>query len=516
MKIRYIKSIFALAAISLCFSLGSCTGDLDVKPIDPNSVTTFEQDAVFNKVYATLSLTGQQGPAGNSDISGLDEGTYGFLRQMWNFQELSTDEAICAWGDTGIPEFNFATWNSSTAFISGFYNKLMIGVTLTNRFLELTEGKTDDVSVKQRAETRFMRALYYYYLMDLFGNPSFTIKVSKDAPQQIKRADLFKFIETELKECSVDMYEAQKAPYGRADQVAAWLLLSRIYLNAQVYTGTPKWSEAADYSYKVITSGYTLCPDYQQLFMADNSGAKDPYGSPSTVNKATNEIILPILTDGVKTKSYSNMQFIIASTHTADMPNWGSTAGWGGNRARPDLINKFTTTNDKRYLFFSENRTKDITNTQTFKEGYSVEKFTNLRADGGPVHNVEYVDTDFPLMRVAEAYLTYAEAVVRGGTVKGMTALEAINAVRTRAGINQLNYLSSPDQILDEKAREFYFEGQRRTDLIRFGYYTSGSYVWQWKGGIQAGTGIASTYNLYPIPSADLSANANLVQNPGY
>ncbi|WP_321335342.1 RagB/SusD family nutrient uptake outer membrane protein [uncultured Bacteroides sp.] len=516
MNLKYIKSIFPLLTISLCLSLGSCVNDLDVTPIDPNSVTAFNQEAVFTKIYASLSLTGQQGPAGNSDISGLDEGTYGFLRQMWNFQEMPTDEAVCAWGDTGIPELNFITWNSSTAFISGFYQKLMIGVTLCNRFLELTTDETDDASLKQRAETRFIRALYYYYLMDLFGNPSFTTTVSTEAPQQIKRADLFAFLETELQECVTDMYDPQTAPYGRADKAAAWLLLSRLYLNAEVYTGTAHWSDAAEYSYKVITSGYTLCPDYEQLFMADNSGANDPYGSPSTVNKATDEIILPILTDGVDTKSYSNMQFIIASTHTADMPGWGSTAGWGGNRARPNLVDKFTTTNDARYLFFSTDRTKDISNTQTFKEGYSVTKFSNIRADGGAVHDVEYVDTDFPLLRAAEAYLTYAEAVVRGGTAQAMTALDAINEVRHRAGLVNLQSLTSADQVLDEKAREFYFEGQRRTDLIRFGYFTSSSYVWQWKGGVQAGNGVASTYNLYPIPSADLSANANLVQNPGY
>lgn len=303
------------------------------------------------------------------------------------------------------------------------------------------------------------------------------------------------------------------------------MLLSRMYLNAEVYTGTAKWNDAAIYAEKVIKSPYKLATNYKYLFMADNAGAVDG----STVNDAPNEIIFPIAADGVQTKNWGSSIFVINSTRTTGMTTWGTTGGWGGNRARVKLIRKFfpqgdvpsaddltTAANDKRAMFYSTERTLDIADVTIFKEGISVQKFWNLRADGKATHDMEFPDMDIPFMRAAEAYLTYAEAVVRGAApIGGYTALQAVNAVRARAGASVLVSVDK-DVVLDEWSREFFFEGRRRTDLVRYGYFTGNNYNWDWKGGVANGTSLPSYLNLMPLPADDLNANSNLEQNEGY
>lgn len=522
MKLRYFKSI--LPAALFCASLGitSCIGDLDVEPIDPSVTLEFYQDEVFYKIYATMGLTGQKGPDGNGDVDGIDEGTSGFFRLIWNMNELSTDEAMCSWGDPGIPEMNFVSWTSSHDQVKGLYSRLTYDVTLCNHFLEKTEGMTDEKTVRQRAEARFMRAMNYYYLLDFFGNVPFSEVVINECPPQISRAELFAYVEKELSECEGDMYAPGQAPYGRADQAANWLLRSRLYLNAQVYTGNARWSDAATYAEKVMTSRYQLADNYQHLFMADNDG--------SSVNNAQVEIILPICADGVKTRSWASSLFIIASTHTSGMINWGTTEGWGGNRARAALVQKFfpdgkipadadltdlSTLGDERALFYAFERTVDITKTTDFKQGLSVTKFSNVRADGKPSNDTQFPDMDIPFFRTAEAYLTYAEATLRAGG-SSQNALDAVNEIRSRANAKPLVSIDLL-KVLDEKCREFFFEGHRRTDLIRYGYFGgSAEYRWDWKGGAINGTQFDKIYNLLPIPASDLNANPNLVQNPGY
>ncbi|MDD2799160.1 MAG: RagB/SusD family nutrient uptake outer membrane protein [Bacteroidales bacterium] len=532
MKYRNIKSILSIVSIALAVSMTSCVNDLNVQPIDPSVTQTFDQDGVFAKIYASLALSGQEGPSGNGDVAGIDEGTSNFARLIWNLNELTTDEGICSWGDPGIPEMNFNKWSSSHDQLKGLYGRLYFGVTICNHFLEQTTGKTDEKTVKQRAEARFMRALNYYYLMDMFANVPFTEVVSETPAPQIKRADLFTYLEKELKAIEPDMYAPRQAPYYRVDKAAAWLLLSRMYLNAEVYTGTARWDDAAIYAKKVKDdSGYTLCPTFRHLFMADNAGTIDG----SSVNLAPNEIIFPIAADGVKTKSWGASLFLIASTHTTGMQAWGTTAGWGGNRARQTLVKKFfpgsifvndkkdlttsklTSTKDARALFYGDvDRTLAISNAAFFKEGYSVIKFSNLRADGGTPNDVQYTDMDIPFMRVAEAYLIYAEAKLRSSAANAPEALTVVNQLRARAGAIALTSIDL-DKILDENSREFFFEGKRRIDLVRFNKYGGATgYTWDWKNGVAAGSDFSAIYNIFPLPSTDLNANPNLTQNPGY
>lgn len=531
MKLSYFKH--TAKALLLAFTMGlasSCTSDLDVTPIDPSVSTEFDQNAVFAKIYASMAITGQQGATGDADISGIDEGTSSFYRLVWNFNELPTDEALCSWTDAGIPEMNFMRWSSGHGQLEALYARLYFGITLCNHFLEKTSGASDAATVKQRAETRFMRALNYQYLLDFFGNVPFVESVTSALPAQIKRADLYAYVEKELLAAEADMYDALQAPYGRADKVAAQLLLSRLYLNAEVYTGTAQWAKAAEYAKKVMDSDYTLSTNYAELFMGNN-------GENANARK---EIILPIRFDGTNSQTWGGALFLIASTHTAGMGSWGTTSGWSGNRGRQALASKFfstgivpagltnatTAAGDARALFctygeYTEGSstktfvsTLPINDVATFKEGVSIIKFSNAYSDGSSPKNSNFVDMDVPFLRKAEAYLTYAEALLRNG---GSTtdALAAVNTLRSRAGATPFTTLTL-DRVLDEKAREFYFEAQRRTDLIRYGYFTTSNYLWDWKGGSQSGSSVSSIYNLLPLPASDLNANGNLVQNTGY
>lgn len=529
MNFKYFKYIVPVAALSLALGLGSCVGDLDVTPIDPSTNMTPDYDALFTKCYANMAVAGNGGANGDCDIDGLDGGTTGFVRQLFNANELTTDEAISNWGDEGIPAFNFNQWGASHPMLKGFYYRLYFGVTMCNFYLK----EAPDHDATMTAEVRFLRALYYYNLMDCFGNIPFLTEVTPDAAPQANRKDVYDFIEKELTECVDGMKEPRANTYGRADKAAAWLLLSRLYLNAEVYTSAPQWTKAAEYAEKVMKSGYDLHKTgegqwsaYQMLFMGNNGE-----------NGAQVEAILPLIQDGNTTTSWGTSLFLMASTFKGDMTlventTNNTTETWAGNRCRPDLIAKFFPNDDApmadtwtilkeakddRALFWGQDRTLSVDETAVFDSGFSCTKFTNYYSDGSASHNSQFADTDYFLMRAAEAWLTYAEATARAnnGTVtpEGVTA---INEIRSRAHASpKASY--TLNEILDEWSREFFFEGRRRMDLIRFGKFGGNSdYKWQWKGGVKEGTNFNAQLNIFAIPDTDLNANSNLVQNPGY
>lgn len=515
MNARFFKYILPALSLALVMNLSSCVGDLDVSPIDPNLNVNFDQDANFAKIYAGLAITGNQGPAGQPDIADTDEGASGLMRMMFNINELSSDEAICAWtGDTDVFPINFSRFTPSNGLVLNMFNRLYIQIAQCNNFLIQTADKSDDASVLQRAEVRFIRALDYYYLVDLYGNVPFVDEntgIGAYVPQRITRADLFTYVETELKSIEPIMKAPRANLYGRADQAAVWMLLSRLYLNAEVYTGTPRWADAATYADKVMKAGYVLEPKYENMFKADNN--------------TSTEMIMPICFDGVYARSWSGM-FFVCSFISGDMDaeaNFGTVEAWGGNRARMALVKKFafdgdlTKVTDERAMFWTENRTLEIEKPSEFTQGYSVTKFKNITKAGviGSDPNKQFPDMDFPLFRLAEANLTFAEATLRAGGDKTL-ALKAINDLRDRAKASEISESDlTLDFILDEKSREFYFETQRRVDLIRFNKYTS-NYTWDWKGGVAAGNSVADHLKLLPIPVSQLSANSNLVQNPEY
>ena len=538
MNARYIKHIVPAAALLLAVGLNSCTKDLDVTPIDPSTTMTVDEVGLYTKCYANMALAGNTGADGDCDIDRLDGGTTGFVRQLWNANELTTDEAICAWGDPGIPQFNYNQYDASHPMLEGFYYRLYGGINYCNHYLDVCKG----IDATREAEVRFLRALYYYHLMDCYGNVPFSTKVSTESPSPLEsRTALFNWIESELK----DVVGSMLAPavrkstdngYGRADQDAVNLLLARMYLNAEVYTGTARWEEAKTYAEKVIngphklwTTGTGKWSAYQMLFMGDNGE-----------NGSSQEAILPLYQDGVTTTSWGTSLFLMASTWKADMDtdkDYGTDQFWAGNRARSQFIAKFFPNNDApkaniadmvkaagddRALFFGKGRDLVVETPTEYTSGYAVGKFRNTYSNGGNPHNSKFVDTDYFLMRSAEAYLIAAEADARlNGGVTTATGKGYIDAIRQRANNKDLKASYNLNQILDERARELYYEGFRRTDLIRYGYYggeKSGEYLWEWKGGIKNGQAIAAYLNVFAIPAEDVNSNPNLKgkQNTGY
>ena len=542
MKSRTIKHLLIIGIA--VFSLTSCAKKLDLYPVnDLTPATAFSTPegyrGVLAKIYGGLSSTGNQGPAGASDIQGLDEGSQSpFIRGFFNHQELPTDEAVVSWNDQTIQNFHNFRWTSSDPFILGMYARPIYNITVINEYLrEATDAKlaergitgADATAIKTSvAEVRFLRAFNYWVMMDLFGKSTFITEenlIGTELPGQIERGELFNYIEQELKAIETELAAPRSSEYGRVDQGSAWALLARIYLNAGVYTGNPKYTEAITYAKKVIDAGYTLSENYEELFMADN-------------HKHSNEIIFPITNDGLRTQSFGNTTFFIHAASGDDHGEYGVVGGggWSGYRATSALGLKFedrTGATDRRALFTtSKFGTSDaqmqIPDVTVFSNGLHVIKYRNIRSDGGAVSDVnrEFSDIDFPVFRLPEIFLIYAEAVLRGGSGGDAgLALEYMNRIRFRAygnsyGPGDVGRLSSGDLnlqlVLDERARELYWEGHRRTDLVRYDQLTTSTYLWPWKGGVSSGTAVDPKYKLYPIPSANLSANPNLTQNQGY
>jgi starch-binding outer membrane protein, SusD/RagB family len=523
MKRGYIWSLTTLATVSMLFS--SCFKELDLTPKYGLNTEAVYSDPdnyinVLAKLYAGLSITGNQGPAGSPDISGIDEGFSAYVRVLWNLQELPTDEAICGWNDPGIPELNSGTWNSTSNFVQAMYYRIFYQIPLCNEFIRYCSddwmnekgfAAADQERIRvYQAEARYLRALSYYHAMDLFGNVPFVTEEDLPGagfPEQIQRADLFDYIEGELLELENLMVDARANEYARADKAAVWTLLAKMYLNAEVYRGTNRYADCVTYCQKVIDAGYSLEPNYEHLFFADNH--------------LSNEIIFPVTYDGLNTQTYGGTSFLVHASIGGSMPagDFGVANGWAGLRALPTLPNAFPDTEDGRYIFYTDGQTLSVDTVQEFTNGYAVAKWKNVtqagEAGSDPVG--QFVDIDFPLFRLADVYLMYVEAALRGGGDIG-TGLALFNQLRERAYGDASNNAGSItlEDVLNERMRELYWEGHRRTDLVRYGLFSGSAYVWQWKGNDPNGTSIPENFNLYPLPFADITANQNLVQNPGY
>jgi hypothetical protein len=735
MKFNSLK-ILSLFLLGCAMFAVSCFKDLDTVPLNKDvstSANVYDSPEAYKqvlaKLYSGLAVSGQKGPAGLPDISGIDEGFSTYLRQFWKAQELPTDEAVIGWNDGTIQDFHQQDWDANSEFISAMYNRIFYQISVCNEFIrETTDAKLDSRGVDAgtradvkhfRAEARFLRALSYYHALDMFRNVPFVTEndeVGSFFPKQASAQDIFAYVESEAKAIEADLVDARQNEYGRADKAAAWMLLAKLYLNGKVYTGREYNTDCVTYSKKVIDAGYTLDSKYQNMFLADNNTA--------------NGIIFAVAFDGIHTQTYGGMNFLVHASVGGKMnkDDFGIDGGWGGVRATSAFVNKFpvlgnaevvnpnegqsasytkmyvpgayqgwdpsnattvlaspandgkfegyvyisdasknefkfttgpnwdnnfgdtgadgtldaggdnikvsetgfykvnvdinaktysvnktdwgligsatpdgwnsdqnmtydatagawtitldlvqgeikfranddwglnygdnnkdallqeggnniavpaagnykvslyidhpdytysiarTAAVDSRAMFFTDGQSLEINDISQFTDGYSVTKFKNVTSAGAPGSNPAFVDTDFPLFRVEDAYLMYAEAVLRGGT-GGSTAqaLEYVNAIRTRAHNGPGGNIQAADLtldfILDERARELYWEGYRRTDLVRYGKFTATDYVWPWKGGVKAGKSTEAFRDVYPIPSSDLGANPNLRQNTGY
>ena len=570
MKTRISKN---MATVIVCcmtvIALASCMGDLNDGNIDPNVQAEPDITALYSKCYACLILEGMDG---NSDFKTDDAGKSTFLRNLYNANVLSTDEGICWWTDGGLGDYGINQPKPNSDAIRYLYYRMVMNISYCNHYLELEGAQADRTKL---AEVRFIRAYLWYQMMDLFGDPTFIPNVSTEMPRQahtynsryvegqtydrqqllaMGREFLFGWVENELKTAEQDLMEPQPktdsdANYGRVDKAAAWLMLSRLYLNAGTYLNddgqnNPYWAEALAYAEKVIHSPYKLFTEdmmtedalwfgytpYDYLFMGDNGS-----------NGSSCEAIFPLLQDGKVTRAWGGSMFFVAAMWNSDMAtalgqDAGTSAiGWAGMRCRPQLVEKFTgnpaqfvgkTAEDIRFMgiddraiFWGVDHTLSVmpNDGQGFYHGLSTPKWNNNYSTGATPHDAGEVDIDFFLLRVAEAYLNAAEAALHQGD--GGKAKQYIDALRTRAHA-ALSSSYSLDDVLDERAREMYFEGIRRPDLIRNNKFggLQVTYGWEGKGGNEGynGAPFEKYLNVYPIPSTEMMANPNLTQIYGY
>ena len=625
-----MKNIFKSFLYILSLSIVvSCHDDLNQSPIDPDSFTEENVFASVNeakgalaKLYASLALTGQNGPAGSPDIADIDEGFSQFSRMLFNLNEITTDHAVVGWGDPGLPDLHGMYWSSSNDFTEAMYYRLAQAVSFSNSFIKnASELSGDEVSVFV-AEARFLRAYAYYNLLDLYGNVPLTTEISTELPTQSNRTELFNFIESELMDIETTLLSSNE--YGRVDNIAAHALLSRLYLNSEAWTGQDRYADCVTYSQNVINSGYTINMNdangngtaYDELFLADND-----------VNGAQNEFIFALNFDGMQSQTWGGTTFLVhaAIGGTMNPSEFGVNGGWGGLRTTKNLVNQFAVdldvlntslgaqsdwglvgsatpngwngpdvemyqtgpqefsiyaelgsgelkfrfnedwgnnfgdngndgtlesgganipisagtyfivmdlgagtytispfSSDKRGMFHSDGQNLEIESIPPFEDGYAVTKWKNVDSNGnqGSDSAGNFVDTDIPLIRLAEIYLNYAEATLRGGGGDTNTAVSLINQIRERGFGGSSGTISSGDLtldfILDERSRELYWEGLRRTDLIRYNRFTSSSYLWPFKGNEATGVGVDEYRNLFPLPANVVAINSNLTQNEGY
>ena len=620
------KSLIYIVSLSIVVS---CHDDLNQSPIDPDSFTEENVFASVNeakgalaKLYASLALTGQNGPAGSPDIADIDEGFSQFSRMLFNLNEITTDHAVVGWSDPGLPDLHGMYWSSSNDFTEAMYYRLAQAVSFSNSFIKNASELTGDEVNVFIAEARFLRAYAYYNLLDLYGNVPLTTEISTELPTQSNRTELFNFIESEL--MAIESVLLSSNEYGRVDNVAAHALLSRLFLNAEVWTGQDRYADCITYSQNVINSGYSLNTNdansngtaYDELFMADND-----------VNGAQNEFIFTLNFDGMQSQTYGGTTFLVHAAIGGSMNpgEFGVNGGWGGLRTTKNLVNQFAVdldilntslgslsdwglvgsatpngwngpdvemyqtgpqefsiyaelvsgelkfrfnedwgnnfgdngndgtlesggsnipitagtyfivmdlstgtysispfSSDKRGMFYSNGQNLEIESIPPFEDGYAVTKWTNIDSNGnqGSDSSGNFVDTDISLIRLAEIYLNYAEATLRGGGGDTNTAVSLVNDIRERGFGGSSGTISSVDLtldfILDERSRELYWEGLRRTDLIRYNRFTNSSYLWPFKGNEATGVGVDDYRNLYPLPANVVAVNSNLTQNEGY
>ena len=516
---------FSISAALLCFAAIGCT-DPTVAPKssvssanvfnDPNSYRAF-----LAKIYGGLIVTGQRGPDGNPDIAGIDEGFGEYLRLYWYLQEMPTDEAVIGWNDPGLPDLNTGLWGADNSMVNAMYYRVFYQVMLVNEFLrQSTDAKLDsrgqfDPTLRTnvhfyRAEARFLRALSYWHGIDLFGNIPLVTEddpLGATPPKQATRAEIYAYAVSELNDIIGQLPPKGPSTYGRATPEAAHMLLAKLYLNAGVYTGSPNYAGAVTEAQAVISAGYSLPANFRSNFTADN-------------NNST-ELVFVAAQDGRNTQTWGGMTFLIHAGCGGSMSaaSYGIDYCWGGYRMKQQTYRRFAVGDTRAAFFYTTGQTDSVSDRGDFTKGIAAPKFTNLKANGDTAQAKGMVDTDFPIFRLADAYLIYAEANIRGGGGTAANALTYLNAVRQRAyGNTTANFATLPpvDTILAERGRELLFEASRRTDLIRFGVFTGGTYVWAWKGGTPGGSSLPSFRDLYPLPANELIANPNLQQNPGY
>lgn len=556
--VKYVALVF------VAFGMASCIQDLDTKPIDPNSSTSFNADRMFTKCYACMAVIGQSGPGSDSDVEDIDAGMSGFYRTIWYCNDLTADDAFWIWDDNesrGLPTTN---WTGSSGMIKGIYTRLNLNIKYCNHYLTYGPSETEEDKYRL-AEVRWIRAFHYYFLMDLFLYAPFVDTESNVYPHYKARHELYQWLVAELKDLEVELPANRVQPY-RVGKAAAQLLLARIYLNADVYNKYNKdwitgktWENALETATAVINdnpqhslvtekivtdSGYVYTA-YQRLFMGDNDR-----------QDVMKEAIFQIYQDGQYTQSHAGANFLVAGPRYGGMSAWGIESEWHALRTSPTLIDKFLKPlnmerataeamiltedkmpeqlKDERAIFcsygmktpskknFNLSGAMQMGKDEYFLDSWAGVKFTGVYSTAAlpklsPRRNKDWADTDIPMLRLAEAYMIQAEALFRQG--KKSEALNIINnVIRARANADPLLDLDE-ESLLDEWSREFWFEGRRRMDLIRFGRFfgtTADMYRYHWEGRMNKPDGIQNFIsgtpeymNWFPVPDEDKRSNPN-------
>ena len=537
-----IKNIFS--AVAAAAMLTACVGDLDTIPLNPTDVTSEtaygadEEGYVqgLSKIYFQLVSNNTQ------DLQVADGGASEFIRAFWSTQEVTADGAKCAWGDAWVNDLNNNTWKGDVLndAVYAVYVRTLQGITYVNEYLRQTSdanldlrGCTADVKAKvqqYRAEARFLRAFYYWAALDTFGQVPFSTEDSPFGggynPPQTSRLEVFNYVVAELEALAADgsAMPAAQSNYPRADKGSVLGLLARVYLNAEVYSGTAMWAEAKAACEKIFALGYKLAPTHAELFRGDNGENPDAKG----------EILFAASYDAENTQSYGGTTYLTLSTLSGDdgaINITGINGGWAGNRVPYTYVQKwfedvknpdyetgeYTYTDKRAGYFFIKGRTESMQdNLNTFLNGWSCIKFNNVPHDVDPVDYAataatkDFSDIDWPLIRLGEINLIYAEACMHVGG----DATAQVKALADRAGVAAPKTIDA-EFLLAERSRELMWEGHRRTDLIRFGKWISG-YNWAFKGGDFGGKDLPSHFTIFPVPSTELATNLELVQNPGY
>lgn len=549
---KSLNKLFIALGLTASLSFVSCVDDLNVDPKDPNVMTdvSSDMDRVLAECYQGLATSGYNG-AGSSIISGGDAGANSFTRAVFVCNELTTDEfAWKQFGDAGQYELATMQFAADNGVMYTTYSRLYTVIALCNEFIRSVDnGKfildTDELKAKAaeyKRQAKVLRGLCYFYAIDMFGNAGYQDEtmLAGTAPEQYNRADLYNKVVAGLEAVSAEWGESYNVPaYGYVGKEACDALLAKFYLNAEVFTGTPAYDKCWNICEKIIAhhkgagfNGSGLAESYKAVFGANNHEYMSQGGR-------VNEIIWGIPQDGIKLQNYGGTTFYMAASTSTSTPgctmstaDYNLSASWTCMNAREQFSNKFDwvdgRTNDLRAALWCTSAegfnitNGDITN---FADGYAPVKYTNwaykengdVDTDNSPDGSNAFADADWCVIRLAEIYLTAAEANIIGKVGDQTKALEYVNYIRERAGVEAWNVANlTADNILDERCRELYGENCRRTDLVRHNKYAGGNYNWNWKGNVGVGgTATPEHMNIFPIPSTVISFQG-YKQNPGY
>ena len=542
-----MRTIYVITAALLLTV--SCVRDLDTLP-PQNALPVAEN--VYGKTADTylegLSFLYFQFVTNDlTDLQQMDGGASELVRAFWSVQEATADAAKCSWeNDAWVRALNTNTWTSEqNDAVYAVYVRTLQGIAYVNEYLRQTtddkldgRGVPDDVKAEVygfRDEARFLRAYFYWMALDCFGSVPFSTENSPFGgtytPPQASRTDIFNFCVSELQSLLGDSghLPAARSSYPRADRGSAAGLLARLYLNAEVYTGTSMWAEAKAVCEEIFGMGYALSPDYEALFRGDNGENAAARG----------EMLWAVPYDAEKTQSYGGTSYLLAASLAAtditdrSKPN-GQRNGWAGLRVPYEYVSRFFDVSGQDYstgfyetadargrMFYIKGRQESMDNAlYVFMNGWSCLKFNNIPSGVTesaylPTADTKaFSDVDFPMIRLAEIYLIYAEVCMNiGDEIPGLSRLAELSA---RAGVSPPEEITE-EFLMEERARELMWEAHRRTDLIRFGLFTSSDYLWPYKGGDSfAGQAFPSYKTLFPLPPTELAVNEVLNQNPGY